>query len=244
MNINDIYSSILSVFIEWGGFLVNNRFIRKAKVITWENRQENEFVDAITSSYIAELVEDGQYSFQVKKDGSIFQIYYSCNPSGKEIRTANLGFYYSGNHYYEQLIDEETFDDFLIPRPDINVGWLRIDYSNDPKDDGGSIHAKCHMHISLFPDTRIIVDRIPNPKQFVEFVIAICFPDEYKAKRLDHKGYFLDVSKMCNINDPLFPDIQISDLCEYMSHLHIPTKCVPPMEVESISPKRLKRIND
>lgn len=242
LNISDVFSSLMSIFIDWGGFLVNKRFIRKGNEIIWEGYKKHEFADVVTASYVAKLAEYGQYSFQVGKDGSLFQIYYLYNHK-KDIKSASLGFYHSGNHYYEgELLDsEELFDDFFVPKPDIQVGWLRIDYTNKSEDDGGIVHAKCHMHVSLFPDARIIVDRIPNPKQFVEFVIAICYPDEYKERRLNQAGRFLGVSKMCNVNNPLAPDIQVNDLCDYMAHLRIPTKTVPPLETVIVPPKSSKR---
>lgn len=230
MTANEIHSALLSVYMEWDTFLSNPRFTRNRNEISWQGYQRREFVDVITASFVSNLAEEGQYSLQVTKDGSIFQLYYRFDNRNRELVSANLAFLFSGNNY----VDDETrvmADEMLTPTPDLDVGWIRIDYSNDASDDGGVTHPKCHMHLSHFPDARLIVDRVPNPKQFVEFIISICYPEEYKEKRLDEDGKHIDKSKMCTINDPLPSDLNITEICTYSPYLRIPTATVPPIPI-------------
>lgn len=134
---------------------------------------------------------------------------------------------------------KEIIDEMLTPAPDVEVGWLRIDYSNSASDDGGVTHPKCHMHLSHFPDARLIVDRIPNPKQFIEFVISICYPGIYKEKRLDQAGMYVDKAKMCNVNVSLLSDLNMKEICTYAPFLHISTATVAPISIMA-QPQRRK----
>ena len=230
MNVNEALSCLRSVYLEWDGFLSNPRFCRRGSNVSWEMYNPKDFIDVVTASYVSELAENGQYSFQVTQDGSVFQLYYEYDRRGHNLISANLSFLFSGNNYLDNA-RKEMIDEFLVPTPDIEVGWLRLDYSNSDTDDGGVTHPKCHMHLSHFPNTRLIVDRVPNPKQFVEFIVSICYPDVYKPKRLDVTGKFVDKAKMCNINTPLLFDLNMTEICTHAPHLHIPTAIVAPIPI-------------
>jgi hypothetical protein len=237
VNVNDALSCLRSVYLEWGGFLSNPRFGRQGLGVSWEGYKAKDFVDVVTASFVSELAENGQYSFQVTQDGSIFQLHYEYDRRGRTLIAANLSFLFSGNNYLDTA-RKEIIDESLVPTPDIEIGWLRIDYSNSDTDDGGVTHPKCHMHLSHFPETRLIVDRVPNPKQFVEFVISICYPMVYKEKRLDEAGNFADKAKMCNINIPLLFGLDITEVCTYAPYLHVPTVTVSPMMIAVHSQRR------
>ena len=243
MNRNDALSSLRSVYLEWDGFLSNPRFIRQGSNVSWEGYRPNQFVEILTASAVSELVENGQYSFQITKDGSVFQLYYGYDRRGQNLASASLSFLFSGNNYLD-LARKEEVGEILVPIGDVEVGWLRIDFSNLVADHKGVVHPKCHLHLSRFPDTRIIVDRVPNPKQFVEFVISICYPEVYEDKRLDRTGNYKDRAKMCNINDPVLFDLNIEEICTYAPHLHIPTKTVAPIPIVAQPQRRKKAGNN
>lgn len=221
VRINEAFSSIRSAFIEWDGFLVNNRFIKDRNEITWEGRQNYDINYPLTTTNIIGLVENGQYTFQIQQDGSIFQIYYKYDRRGNRILKTSLSFYYLGAVINQDILDEFEIVEYL---PDAEIGWFRIDHDFDPGHDIGVIHAKSHMHISLFPDTRLVVDRPPNPKQFIEFVIATCYPTYYQSKRLNEYGRFNDLAHICNLNHPVAENDYDDHLCDYVAHLQIPSR--------------------
>ncbi len=233
---NEALSALRSVYQEWAGFLSNPRSVRLGSDVSWEGYKPKEFIDVVTASFVSDLAENGQYSFQVTQDGSIFQLHYGYDRRGQTLTSASLSFLFSGNNYLEEA-KKELIDELLMPTPDVEVGWLRIDYSNAPMHDGGVIHPKCHLHLSHFPDTRLIVDRVPNPKQFVEFVVSVCYPGIYKEKRLDTTGYHTDKPKMCNINTPLLFDLNMTEICTYSPYLRIPSATVAPM-LTTAQPRR------
>jgi len=109
-----------------------------------------------------------------------------------------------------------NFDNSLVP-------WLRIDYA--PNEQMGPLHHSCHMHIGLFYHARIALSCVPTPRQFIEFVISLCYPDEYKEKRLDPSKNFepLDLDSMKNYNIPCF---QSTNGCamEILPYIRIPTR--------------------
>lgn len=223
MRLNEALSCVRSAFLDWNGFLVNNRFIKDNNEITWEGHQNIDFTYPITTSYILRLIENGQYTFQIREDGSIFQIYYEYNRQGRTICKSSLSFFYLGSVIDQELLEEFDLVEYL---PDAEVGWFRIDYDFDPSHYHGVVHAKSHMHLGLFPETRMVVDRILNPKQFVEFVISTCYPDYYKSIRLDEHDRFKDLAHICNINNPLLPESHDDNLCEFVPHLRIPNHIV------------------
>jgi hypothetical protein len=209
VKISDVFGSLVSVWTEWQDtqFLINRRFIRQGFVISWEDCTPEIMEEPIYLSHISDLFNRGQYTFQVGMDGSLIQIYYVFDKKDV-LSSANLAFYYAGND------------------PHTQIGWLRIDF--DPSSYRGVLHPKCHMHISLFPNTRFIVDGVPSPKQFIEFIAAMCYPDVYQEKHTDQNGQFLDEKRVCAINSPYF-HVEEPSLYQYLTHIKIPIESVPRM---------------
>ena len=148
-----------------------------------------------------ELIDKGQYSFQLTLDGSILQIFYNFCTS-TEIERASLAYYSTG------LED------------DCPVGWLRFDYDNSS--DRGLYHPISHLHISLFPNCRIALNKIPSPRQFIEFVICYFYPEIYKEKGiLDDEGNLIDKDRMKNINQKSSNALQRDYLLDF-AHIFFP----------------------
>lgn len=101
------------------------------------------------------------------------------------------------------------------------ISWLRIDY--EPTAVKGVLHHECHMHLSPFPDARWVVAGVPNPRQFVEFVMSTCYPETYKNHRLDASGTYTkkNKDKIADINATCFP-IAESTVFKQIVHLRIP----------------------
>jgi hypothetical protein len=161
---------------------------------------------------IRDLVDDGQYSFQILEDGAIIQLSYLYNGK-EELVSASLAYYSTGT------------------RDDLPVGWYRIDY--DPYAARNLLHSACHMHLGLFPNTRLVVNSVPTPRQFIEFVIASCYPEAYRRHRLDANGGFKDKIKMYSVNSPGF-DLPQDEVWQMITHVRIPVEAtVKPMRVGS-----------
>jgi hypothetical protein len=208
VKISDIHGSLVSVWVEWQNtqFLINKRFIRQGNVISWENYTPEILKEPIYFNDIVDLFNRGQYTFQVGIDGSLIQMYYVFDNKRDELISASLTFYLAS-------------DD-----PDSQVGWFRMDF--DPSSYRGVLHPKCHMHISLFPNTRFIVDGVPSPKQFVELIAAICYPDFYQKYHINEHGHFTNERRMCAINSPCF-HIDEANLYQYLTHIKIPIETLP-----------------
>lgn len=225
MKISDVHSGLTSSLVEWKGFLANPQYIRQSTTfkdcVTWKNRQNQHLSVSITPEDVAALVDSHQYSLQILQDGSIFRIYYEFDRARPKLTAASLAFLLSGDYY-----DVSYFggvDDVRDGRElRAETGWLRIDYSARAEDDGGVIHPCCHMHLSQFPAARITLDRVPNPCQFIEFVIALCYPDVYKSKRLDPHGRFSNLAHMSTVNSPASPSLLLNHVCDHIIHVKVP----------------------
>jgi hypothetical protein len=115
-------------------------------------------------------------------------------------------------------VDDPETDMYLAP-PDGPASWLRIDYA--PRDAKGVLHYECHMHLSMFYNSRLVVDGVPTPRQFVEFIIALCYPDIYREHRLDDNGEYPDETFMHSVNSPCLPGIE-NNVCRHIAHLKVP----------------------
>jgi hypothetical protein len=231
MRINDVMGLLVSTYIEWNHVLANPKFIRKGRVITWRDYSSARL--AIPESYldVAQLYEGGRYSFQTT-DGSLLQIYYSYPHSNDELAEARLAFYKVDEHSweFEEPNEAEDTDELVRPighvahderaiRPSGSINWVRIDYS--PRSAGGVLHTSCHLHISAFPSARVVVAGVPTPKQFVEFVMALCYPDIYSKHRLDANGDYKEPAELATVNADCVPfreDIVFGQI----THLRIP----------------------
>jgi hypothetical protein len=78
------------------------------------------------------------------------------------------------------------------------------------------------MHLSAFPLARCVVAGVPNPRQFVEFVMAVCYPETYKAHRLGQDGEYANPNKITEVNSSCFSTVEHLAYKRIM-HLRIPT---------------------
>jgi hypothetical protein len=210
VKISDVYSSLVAVWTEWqkANFLINPRYIRRGNTVTWSEDTANIIDEAIYQSHIINMIDQGQYSFQINPDESILQLRYVYSQND-ELLAANLAYYSLG---------EDS---------DVPVGWLRIDY--DPSSYRGALHPKCHMHVSSFPNMRFAVDGVPSPKQFVDFVALNCYPEIYQSQHADQNGGFTDINRMRSINTP-FLHLDDPDLYQYLTHIRVPVETPAPVQ--------------
>jgi hypothetical protein len=77
------------------------------------------------------------------------------------------------------------------------------------------------MHLSSFPHSRLVVAGVPTPKQFIEFVMALCYPKIYETHRLDSRGQYHceEYIKLINSSCVTLKDHLVF---RQMAHLRIP----------------------
>lgn len=124
------------------------------------------------------------------------------------------------------LQDEALYQELYLewlrinPHADAPVSWLRIDFA--PDDARGVLHHECHMHISGFSHARLAVLGVPTPRQFIEFIMALCYPHIYhKHRKLDEHGLYPDENTIININTPSIP-LENTSLSRSMTHVCVP----------------------
>lgn len=210
MKISETFSMLISAYDDWHRCLLNPNFFRSGNRISWNSYESNWIDESLTYDSFMELVSTKQYSFQVQ-DGSIIQLYYEFDSNGDELIKANLA--YCRNIFRNQLDDETSEEDLLSSQYNDAVQWLRIDYAPDM--DRGVIHCAAHMHLSSFPQGRMIMRGVPTPKQFIEFIISLCYPELYSKHRLDGVGEFVNFSKVVAVNSSKFAMLDKT----YFSHL-------------------------
>nr|WP_319376035.1 DUF2290 domain-containing protein [uncultured Methanoregula sp.] len=237
MNLSETYQSLKTTLFDWPSTFINRRDKKDedSHNISWNKYTRRERIIDIRRSDLIEIVKSGQYSFQIIEDGSVFQLYYQFNDYNQALCSANLAYYNTGGVTYDTFqemqfsdlyngddkssssdnkIDykEDLFEDPLI-------AWIRIDYS--PHDYCRPLHHSCHMHFSLFPNSRISLNAVPTPRQFIEFILAINYPDLYLVKRLDQKYEPNDPTRIADLNIPSFPRID-SSVYSVLPHISIP----------------------
>ena len=195
MRIANVLSSAIATYDDWNGFLINPRYIRDGFELTWADREAGIYEPVIRQSNIISLSNRRQYTFQLRDDGALIQLYYRFDRLSGELSRARLAYFASLTSSVHEITspdDREAFEAGLLDLPvptfgvdtlDPPVSWLRIDY--DPlARQRGVIHPDCHLHFSSFPECRFVVRGVPSPRQFLEFVIATVYPDQYKRHRL------------------------------------------------------------
>ncbi|OYE04625.1 DUF2290 domain-containing protein [Nostoc sp. 'Peltigera membranacea cyanobiont' 232] len=115
------------------------------------------------------------------------------------------------------------------------VYWFRIDYQplietvsleknkKEVIESTGILHSKCHLHISGFPNSRFPVCGIPTPKQFIEIIIAFCYPEKYQKYRLDQQGNYVDLNCIKDVNK-IIVDFDNDNIFQMMTHIKIPSR--------------------
>lgn len=238
MRINEAHSSLIATYTDWSDVLYNPRFIRKKNTLSWDGYKPQSKEKSIHKSYVSTLIEEHQYTFKIYEDDSIIQIFYHYTNDGASLLHANLAYY--GNRVLPECGELQTdatlrgderstetcisreelpFDQGIINHDPL-VPWLRIDYS--PEKSNGPLHHDCHMHICLLKDARIPISGVPSPRQFVEFIMALCYPDHYREKRLNKNAEPINLSQMRGLNRDCFNRID-STVYEILPYLNIPT---------------------
>jgi hypothetical protein len=243
MKLSELRSQLRSLLItDWKGILLNPNFCQTGSTITWNNSRGLMLPERLTFKDVVTLAREGQYSFQLAEDGSLFQFYYVYDRRGRTITEARIAYYEAKGHGLSSeptpteppetrsladisdrvmpaLTDRESADEFSEGKYDL-PRWLRIDYrSTNAK---GVLHNDCHLHFSGFPGTRLVVSGIPTPRQFVEFVLCYCYPELYRQVRLDKNGEYLNQAVITRVNKQCVI-LKDNTATMHMTHLRIPS---------------------
>ena len=211
MLISDLYSSLVSMQMDWKGILLNPNYVRKDWIISWQNYGGLTVGDNVTTKTVLELGKNRQYSFQLR-DGSLLQLYYEFQTNGNILENASLAFYKFtdgqalASEDAEEWADEEIRMDGAL-EDELLVPWVRIDCC--PQHRRGVIHSAIHMHSNIGLSVRIPVSGVPTPKQFIEATIAWFYPEKYASRHLDSNGKYEDPERVAAINRhniPCFDD--------------------------------------
>lgn len=238
MKISDTFQSLISSYIDWNVVLGDPCYNYITKhIVAWNSYKHEIFEPPIRRSIVASLIKNRQYSFKIFDDDSIIQLFYQYAPDNEALIEAHLSYYNSGftvTELEEKNIfkNEESVTIFEVPisyspefpvdlSNDPLVPWIRIDY--DPEEHNGPLHHACHMHISLLDNCRIPLSQVPSPRQFIEFVMAFFYPEQYRITRLDDNWQPKDFVKMCSFNEDCFQLIN-DEVYEILPHICIPRR--------------------
>jgi hypothetical protein len=194
-----------------------------------------------------ELLKKRQYSFELANDEAVVQMSYFFDKDQETLLSANLCFIQmfsvtsvppadadvETGHVDEAAEEGGRIDDIVVnndvteqlsqnvveERTNEGIAWLRIDY--DPSAQRGILHGASHMHVAGMPQARLLLKGVPTPRQFIEFIFAVNYPDTYRAHRLDDNGNFNDAPRMAQVNSP-FLKLQCGEAFQYMTHVLVP----------------------
>jgi hypothetical protein len=213
MRVNDAFGMLESARRDWSHLLLNPRSYRNGNIISWRANQSFFFSENVTYLELIEAVEQGQYSFQLV-DGSIVQIYYNFGEDGRTLLQGRLAYYGSPDSHRSRRSSEPSFD--LDSRL---TNWLRFDFNRAPL--LGILESACHLQIGGLPRSRLMVNRMPTPKQFIELLMSWCYPREYRAHRLDARGNYRNLEKVRSVH--LKPSVLVDEVvCGHTTHVSIP----------------------
>jgi hypothetical protein len=249
VRITDVVGDLVAARNEWHRLVANPRFIRRNLEVTWKDYVPMRLGNVVSRQDFAMLVEDGQYSLQLAEDGSLLQFFYEFHSDGHLV-AANIAFYGAPaeerNEFADLDVDDQSRNDGDAASALTTAGagddgddegdltaagadgrgifpgcrWLRIDY--DPIARASVIHGLCHMHVSGLPDARFLVRGVPGPAQFIEWIMAIFYPQAYAGHRLDDQGAFTEQARIRRANQ-VYAAFEHNDHFRFMTHLCVPT---------------------
>lgn len=212
MNPGLIERELRKSFEDWEGLLVNPRYCRRNNVVCWTSFKGGKLKEPVTSEQVLVVLEQKQFSFQWAEDGSLFQFLYIFD-NQNVLTEARLAFYL--------IRSKGSFEDGTAEIK--STAWIRIDYDSFAA--AGLLHSACHLHIHGFPQSRIVVDGVPGPRQFIEFIVATCYPDYYRMHRLSGADP-VNVETMREVNACT---MKLTGEGLQLIHLRAPDTMAPPV---------------
>lgn len=248
MTIDDVLEGARRTYSDWADYLINPQYVRKGERLTWPTDRVVRLEEPIGFDELEELESAGAFSFQVTADGALIQLHYDFSSHGRDLARACLAYYgasrfllndggaaaegaeeeentaHSGSAGEGEEADPpgaEAAEPMLgIPLAALNwVEWVRIDYSGDTPT--SVLHHDCHLHVGGFPGSRVPLNCVPNPQQFIEWLFAFRYPEDYRKHRLTEVGGYKAASAARATGTP-HRAIEIGDLAVCLPHLAFP----------------------
>lgn len=236
MRINEVRGLVNRALIDWQGTLIDANCNRYGRSISW-TRQPRFVEEPVLSTHVLQLIEDRQFTHQVTEQDEvvgIIQIHYTFDRTERNVDSATLAYFGtmptstdSGMGDGDQIDNKSSANNQLKNADNVSVysvPWIRVDFA--PKSMNGITHHACHMHLGGFPNTRIAVRGLPNPRQFVEMVMALFHPHIYRqhreASQSERQDLHADLRplEMVNENCIIVTDYPI---VHHIAHLCFPT---------------------
>lgn len=248
MKINETFSDLRSAWVEWRSYLANQNFVRVNNTLEWPQFERVWTGDAVTVADLRALAEKRQWSFQIAEDGGLVQLRYHFGVDG-ELEEATVGYYgripsedgddaevheaeevaldtgrfERGTEGGEAVGDQEVSLE-LYPYEGLGIDYeiaraVRIDYARE--DLTHPTHHTCHMHLGGYPSTRICVSRVPTPRQFLELVFVLFYPDSFRKHRLSDTNEFKNQAHVRTIYAVGFAD-GLGAMAQLVPHLFVP----------------------
>lgn len=181
----------------WPNIVVNPRFVTTNTKLTWRDYKGVHTPDILDKSWLDDLASTRQYSLQLNPDGSLVQLYYDFGLRGRKLEKAAMTYIAPPPLFMGRDEESEDFTNEDLTELSKICSWLRIDY--DPGASNPKIHSDCHMHISGLHSSRLALNRVPTPLQFINFLMQFHNPMSY-AKMSD--------DDLINANSPCFEIIK------------------------------------
>lgn len=212
--INDTYNAVkddirvsISKLIS-KGYIINPKFTEK-------NCKENQIASRNSSgilskvTYVRLFLEEysrGNYLFLLN-DRSMIQCNYQfiTERGERKVSKANLVYLPNPNGKAEELaetIDDlddeidvieelysESLENEFINDFSYSSNYLRLDYTFSEKDYTEFLHSRCHLHVGMNNNFRIPVSKVPLFSDFLDLVLFLNYPEQWKEYVLDGKEY-------------------------------------------------------
>lgn len=192
MKINDVISSLTASYDDWNNIFFVKNFIRRNHEVSWSDYNPGGLLEPNSGKDLQNLFENKQYSF-VLSDFSILQLYYKFKEDNETLLFARLAFYRLLGGTIDESPDlqdqEDELGEEIGPLKSDEEGlieWIRFDF--DPSESRTLVHPECHAHVSGLTSARVPVVGVPSPRQFIEFIISVFYPDKYLKERAESDG--------------------------------------------------------
>jgi len=117
----------------------------------------------------------------ILKDLGIIQATYETSRDNKTITSCSLIYYPNpGVQKGESSLFEKEFSEEQLLQFSRNFDSKYIRIDANPKFHKEILHPSTHLHIGIFSTGRIVLRHIPSYSEFVDFILFLYYPNEWK----------------------------------------------------------------
>jgi len=188
--------------------IVNPYFSEKSCTVNKISSRLNGSKIDKTKSYVENFLKfynSNEYLF-LFQDNSFIQVNYefSQHPSFRKqiVSKANLNYYPNPGLYEAEILEmmklevpeEEQIEFWNDLKEDLtkdftyHSNYMRLDFSNNPKDFTDLIHPRCHIHFGLNNNFRLATNKLPLLSDFIDLVLFTSYIEDWKKINEDELG--------------------------------------------------------